>query len=185
MKHSESGPLDPNQAERTRNNQTASVKKRNTHSKQIIADTTGFCKCSASSSPLSTLGQAPGKKLQPEASDAPEARLLSEFRHSGGATLYKTIDHCFRQSGFTLTQLKRSENLAIFKQAKPQQSPAFELVVIRRRKASIAFGREFPATEYYPRAEDFGTFGFTYRSLEEAEWKFEELLCHAKNGRAQ
>ena len=91
--------------------------------------------------------------------NAPYARLLSKFRHSS----------------FTLTQLKRVRAVAIYKQAKNEQAPAFEVVIIRRREASFAFGKDFPATEYYPHNEDWGTYGFTYRTLEEALAKFREL----------
>jgi hypothetical protein len=94
-----------------------------------------------------------------EASDAPYARLLGEFR----------------QSGSTLTQLKRLGDVAIYKQTKGKQPPTFEVVTIRRREASVAFGMEFPAAEYYPHNEDWGIHGFTYRTPEEAERKFEEL----------
>jgi hypothetical protein len=74
-----------------------------------------------------------------------------------------------------LTQLKRVRAVAIYQQAKNDQAPAFEVVIIRRREASFAFGKDFPATEYYPHNEDWGTYGFTYRTLEEALVKFREL----------
>jgi hypothetical protein len=92
--------------------------------------------------------------------DAPYARLLGEFRHCG----------------FTLTQLKRVRAVAVYKQAKNEQAPAFEVVIIRRREASFAFGKDFPATEYYPHDEDWGTYGFTYRTLEEALAKAETII---------
>ena len=91
--------------------------------------------------------------------NAPYARLLGKFRHSS----------------FTLTRLKRVRAVAIYQQAKSDQAPAFEVVIIRRREASFAFGKDFPATEYYPHNEDWGTYGFTYRTLEEALAKFSEL----------
>jgi hypothetical protein len=88
---------------------------------------------------------------------------------------YKIADTVFRYSGFTLTQLKRARNVAIYKQTKDKQSPAFEVVIIRKVEAWTAFGKEFPATEYYPANEDWGTYGFTYRAIEDAERKFVEL----------
>jgi hypothetical protein len=90
--------------------------------------------------------------------NASYARLLGEFRHCG----------------FTLTQLKRLGAVAIYKQTKTEQV-TFEVVIIRKREASFAFGKDFPATEYYPHNEDWGTYGFTYRTLEEALVKFREL----------
>jgi hypothetical protein len=88
---------------------------------------------------------------------------------------YARLSGEFRQSGFTLTRLKRVSNVAIYQQTKKKQAPAFEVVIIRRREASTAFGKEFPATECYPHNEDWGTYGFTYRTLEEAERKFREV----------
>jgi hypothetical protein len=103
-------------------------------------------------------GQRSAITTLPGNQNAPYARLLSEFRHSS----------------FTLTQLKRVRAVAIYKQTKSEQA-TFEVVIIRRREASFAFGKDFPATEYYPHNEDWGTYGFTYRTLEEALAKFTEL----------
>jgi hypothetical protein len=100
-----------------------------------------------------------GRSTLSEGENAPYAPLLGEFR----------------QSGSVLTQLKRVGDVAIYKQTKGKQPPTFEVVTIRRREASVVFGEEFPATEYYPHNEDWGIHGFTYRTLEEAERKFEEL----------
>jgi hypothetical protein len=100
----------------------------------------------------------------PDNQNAPYARLFGEIR----------------QSGFTLTQLKRVGNVAIYQQTKKKQTTAFEVVIIRRREASTAFGKDFPATEYYPHNEDWGTYGFTYRTIEGAERKFAELTDKAK-----
>ena len=99
-----------------------------------------------------------------EAQTAPCARLLGEFGHSG----------------FTFSRLKRVGNVAIYRQTKGKQTPAFEVVIIRTREASVAFGKEFPATEYYPRNEEWGTYGFTYRTLEEAGRKLMQLTREAK-----
>jgi len=89
----------------------------------------------------------------------PRRPLVVEYEPSEGrsaiATLeadqtrpYKIAASVFRYSGFTLTQTKRAGNVAIYKQAKGKQSPAFEVVIIRKAEAWTAFGREFPATEY-------------------------------------
>jgi len=90
---------------------------------------------------------------------APHARLLGEFGHRG----------------FTFTQLKRVGAVAIYQQTKNGQTPAFEVVVVRKREASFIFGKELPATEYYPRNEEWGAYGFTYRSFEDALTKLGEL----------
>jgi hypothetical protein len=98
---------------------------------------------------------------------------------------YRPLSTEFAYSGFGLTQVKRIGNVAIYKQTKGKQSPAYEVVIIRNAESKTAFGHEFPAAEYYPRSEDWGTYAFTYSALAEVERKFEKLLRHAKNGRAQ
>jgi len=112
-------------------------------------------------------------KHQQIASYAP---LLGELEPSRAEVpSYLPVEAQFRQSGFTLTQVKRSGDIAIYRQTKAGLPPAFEVVTIRRREASVAFGKEFPAAEYYPRNEDWGNYGFSYRTLEEAERKFKQL----------
>jgi len=88
---------------------------------------------------------------------------------------YTPIATLFRHSGFTFIQLKRIGNGAIYKQSKGKQPAAFEVVRIREYEAYAAFGKEIPAAEYYPKSEDWGTYGFTYCTLEEALAKFAEL----------
>jgi hypothetical protein len=87
---------------------------------------------------------------------------------------YRVAATVFGYSGFTLTQLKRAGSVAIYKQTKGKQSVSFEVVIIRKAEAWTAFGKEFPATEYYPANEDWGLYGFTYRAIEDAERKFAE-----------
>jgi hypothetical protein len=93
---------------------------------------------------------------------------------------YSAVATVFGHSGFKLTQLKRASSIAIYKQTKRKQSVAFEVVIIRKAEAWTAFGKEFPATEYYPANKDWGTYGFTYRTIEAALAKFVELTGRAK-----
>lgn len=81
----------------------------------------------------------------------------------------------FNRDGFTFRQLRRIGNVAIYEQTKKGQSPAYEVVILRMREARIAFGMELPECEHYPSSEEWGTYGWTYRSLSEAERKFKEL----------
>ena len=111
-----------------------------------------------------------------EASNASYSVPESEKCHfSADGGPYLQLGTQFRHSGFELTQLKRVGDIAIYRQTKGKQPPGFEVVVIRRREACIAFGTELPATEVYPPNEAWGASGFTYRTLGEAERKFEAL----------
>jgi hypothetical protein len=93
---------------------------------------------------------------------------------------YRVVSAEFRQSGFTLTQLKRVGDVAIYVQAKRRQPPAYEVVLIRKHEAYLAFGKGIPAGECYPSSEQWGVKGFTYRTIEAAECKFRELTVNAK-----
>jgi hypothetical protein len=98
---------------------------------------------------------------------------------------YKIAATVFGYSGFTLTQLKRAGNVAIYKQTKGKQSPAFEVVIIRRTEAWTAFGKEFPGSEYYPVNKDWGTYGFTFSAIKDAERKFVELTACESGSRSR
>jgi hypothetical protein len=95
-------------------------------------------------------------------------------------SVYATKEsHC----GFEYRQLKRAGNVAIYQQTRKGRSPAFssyEVVILRPYKAWESFGRFFPAGERYPKSEDWGLYGFTYRTIEEAERKFAELTGKVK-----
>jgi hypothetical protein len=93
---------------------------------------------------------------------------------------YRVVSAEFRQSGFTLSLLKRAGNVAIYIQTKRRQPQAYEVVLIRKHEAYIAFGKEIPAGECYPSSEQWGVKGFTYRTIEAAERKFRELTASAK-----
>jgi hypothetical protein len=93
---------------------------------------------------------------------------------------YSVASTEFGHSGFTLTQLKRAGDVAIYKQSKRKQPAGYEVVVLRPYEAWTSFGKDFPAGEQYPKSEDWGTYGFTYRTIEAAERKFRELTASAK-----
>lgn len=93
---------------------------------------------------------------------------------------YRVVPAEFRQSGFTLTQLKRAGNIALYVQTKRRQTPAYEIVLLRKHEAYTAFGKEISAGECYPSSEQWGVKGFTYRSIEAAERRFRELTVSAK-----
>jgi hypothetical protein len=93
----------------------------------------------------------------------------------------KTLPLSLRRNGFTYEQVIRRGNLAIYKQRlRPGVGClAFEVVRIRQRPASNAFGRDFPAHERYPVDEDWGTYGWTLPTLEAAQAKLAELEAAA------
>lgn len=79
------------------------------------------------------------------------------------------------------TRKARVGNVAVFLKTDTENphNTGYETVVIRSRKAktSVFDGKtvHFPAKEFYPSNDDWGTFGFTYRHLKDAMQKAQEL----------
>lgn len=99
----------------------------------------------------------------------------------------KTLETHFRHDKFDFTQLFRERDVAIFIQMKEGQSPAFEVIRVQNHGAA-EFSMKNPKTdevkritieagEDYPRSEDWGTHGWTFRSEAEAMQKAQELLA--------
>jgi hypothetical protein len=95
---------------------------------------------------------------------------------------YRVVDSAFRQSGFMLTRLKRFGDVAIYRQSKSGLPDAYEVVLIQKHEAYAAFGKVIPAGEYYPSSAQWGTCGFTFPAIEDAERKFGELAGNAREG---
>jgi hypothetical protein len=88
---------------------------------------------------------------------------------------YRVVDTEFSHSSFRYAQLKRFGDVAIYSQSKKGLPDAYEVVLIQRHEAFSAFGKDFPAGESYPRSTQWGSEGWTYQTLEQAERKFREL----------
>ena len=93
---------------------------------------------------------------------------------------YKLQPPEFRRRGFRHNLIERLGEIAIYRQRKSGLPDAFEVVRIQKREAFSLFDKDYPATETYPRDEAWGVDGFTYRSLDEAERKFAELIGKSK-----
>ncbi len=89
---------------------------------------------------------------------------------------YKVVATQFRLLGFEHTQLRRVGDVAIYSQSKPGLPDAYEVVRIQKHAAYSAFGKDFTAGESYPTPAQWGTEGWTYPKLEQAERKFRELV---------
>jgi len=98
----------------------------------------------------------------------------------------KTLKTTFRSQDFTHTQIARTGMVAIYLKEKDGHAASFEVVRIRTSKASTRkvtneAGEEveikYEASETYPSDGDWGTHGFSYRSLEAARGRFEGLVA--------
>lgn len=81
-----------------------------------------------------------------------------------------------RSDGFSLEQIKRAGNLAIYRKIKGPEYSGYEVVKVRVCKAKQINGYSYPDREFYPSSEEWGTYGWTYGTLEAAQAKFEALL---------
>lgn len=88
----------------------------------------------------------------------------------------KVLEKEFEKGGFKHKQIKRERNVAIYERWKGNQTPHFEIVVIKELGDREIFGRSYEASEVYPSSSNWGQTGFTHHDLESANKKFHELL---------
>lgn len=98
----------------------------------------------------------------------------------------KPVKTKFERNGYVFEQIKRVGDVAIYSQKRPGQvsDGHYEVVRIRRRSARKAFGVQFEAGEYYPSAEEWGVFGWTYGDLVGAEGRVVMLSVAKPKNRA-
>ena len=89
----------------------------------------------------------------------------------------------FSYDGFTFRLLQRAGNAALFSKAKESHSrQSFEVVVVQKHPArTFPSGKSYPDREAMPRSEDWGTFGWSYSDLEQAQKRFNQLVESAPN----
>ena len=80
-----------------------------------------------------------------------------------------TIQPHFRHDKFDYEQIHRKGNVAVFRQSKGGKTYGFETVIIGHRRAgTLPDGTHFPEGEAYPRSEEWGTRGWSYRDESDA-----------------
>ena len=98
----------------------------------------------------------------------------------------KTIPVQFAHDGFNLRLLKRTGDVALFAKSKPTHSrDTFEVVLIQHHPAESICGRAYPARESMPPSESWGTLGWSYPNLEDAQEKFRALVQGRREGHSQ
>lgn len=96
----------------------------------------------------------------------------------------KELDKEFEDRGFKFEQIKRIDNVALYRRYKIGHPKSFhyEVIKIPSNKERYFWEKWLPPSEYYPGASVWGIFGFTYPNdkfgEEKALKKFEELLAH-------
>lgn len=82
--------------------------------------------------------------------------------------------------GFTLTQVSRDGNIAVYSQVWngcKNPSTAYEVIRIQHHNGREIMGTHIPPSEYYPRSETWGTCGWTYVDKDSALHKAVELVA--------
>lgn len=93
---------------------------------------------------------------------------------------YIPLKTSFRSKGFDYWQLKRTGDVALYEQSKPELSePRYEVVIVQRHETYVLGGREIPAAETMPSASAWGRFGWTYRNRDDAQKRFDKLTKKA------
>jgi hypothetical protein len=90
---------------------------------------------------------------------------------------YKILEKEFIKHKFKHLQLKREGDVAIYIRKKEDaRNWHYEVIKITRHDGHELFGNKIQPAEIYPSASTWGTFGWTYNTIELAEIKFKELL---------
>jgi hypothetical protein len=84
-------------------------------------------------------------------------------------TEMKTLTQ-YTKHGITRRALHRGGNIAIFASERD-----YEVIIIQSHDGRVIAGKECPAAEYPPSSEQWGAKGWTYRTIDEAIQKYNEL----------
>lgn len=87
----------------------------------------------------------------------------------------KTLETNFKKHGYEYELVKRNTVAAIFAQKSEGRVIAYETIRIKICPERIIKDRILEMGEYYPSSEKWGTDGFTYHFLHQAEKRFEKI----------
>lgn len=89
----------------------------------------------------------------------------------------KSLDKEFNKSGYHYEIIHRIGDIALLTQSQPKgYLCSYEVVVVQKRKAELAFGRDYPAREAMPSNEEWGEHAWTFNELDRAQVKFNALV---------
>jgi len=88
----------------------------------------------------------------------------------------KILEKSFERKKFQCDQIYRKGNLAIYTQKNVEYgSLTYEAIVIKSHNGYEIMGTKIPPSEVYPCDSQWGDFGWSYQTLEEAKNKIKEL----------
>jgi hypothetical protein len=92
--------------------------------------------------------------------------------------IYKPLATEFDRAGFHYKQIAREGDFAIYKQRwGASGSVAYEVIRIRRHNGKHIKGRWLEPAEFYPKSEEWGSYGFTLTDRDRAFNKLKQLLA--------
>jgi len=90
----------------------------------------------------------------------------------------KKLEKTFTKKGFIYKQINRVGNKAIYTQKRDDSQSVvtrYEVIVIKSHDGYEIAGNKIPAGEVYPSSTQWGTQGWTFVDLQDAENKFKKL----------
>ena len=89
----------------------------------------------------------------------------------------REIPQQYNKYGFTHTLIERDGNVAIYEQRKPTHTSSYyEVVIIRKRKTDNDFAGTKAGDEYLPSTSEWGSYGWSYTSIESAREKMSKII---------
>lgn len=94
------------------------------------------------------------------------------------SSIHKPLPTSLKRQGYLYKQLKRKGRWAIYEQfsKKTETKVAYEVVKIGKHNGFSIVGLFFPPAETYPASSMWGSRGWTYSQLEDAERSFQSKL---------
>lgn len=83
----------------------------------------------------------------------------------------KILEKEIKTNGFIYKQITRNDKYAIYS----QENMNYEVIEIKLHPKRIIFGKTYLAGEYYPITSEWGNYGWSYQTLEEARKKYDYL----------
>lgn len=93
----------------------------------------------------------------------------------------KAIESNFEKFKTTFNLIKREGNVAIFSRIGEDYPLSYEVVEIKSHNGMMFGDNWVDAKEFLPSNEEWGTKGFSYKSLEKAEQRFLKMVEREKN----
>ncbi len=80
-----------------------------------------------------------------------------------------------KKNGYDYVLIKNGKRAIIYEQIISKDVKRYEVSLMRIKNAREFKGKQFPSKIWFPNDEAFGTWAWTFMTLESALWRFNEL----------